>query len=67
MDVRKRSTLNTKENEMAENVKPFLVRLTLENVTRLNKGKVALREPKATIINKAIEHYLKDKINETNA
>lgn len=52
---------------MAENVKPFLVRLTLENVTRLNKGKVALREPKATIINKAIEHYLKDKINETNA
>lgn len=51
---------------MAENVKPFLVRLTLDNVTRLNKGKVKLREPKATIINKAIEFYLKDKINETN-
>jgi predicted DNA-binding protein len=51
------------EINMAENVTPFLVRLTQDNVTRLNKGKVALRESKASIINKAIEHYLADKIN----
>lgn len=43
---------------MTENVKPFLVRLTLENVDRLTKAKDEMDMPKATIINKAIEEYL---------
>jgi len=43
---------------MTENVKPFLVRLTVDNVDRLNKAKDEMELPKATIINKAIEEYL---------
>jgi|DEB0MinimDraft_3_1074331.scaffolds.fasta_scaffold214670_2 predicted DNA-binding protein len=48
---------------MTENVKPFLVRLTTENVDRLNKAKEDMELPKATIINQAIEEYLTKDLN----